>query len=94
MFPSLNRQFLYEYISEEWDFNRANWGDIWAIHERVAKYLADSLLQLYIDDFYGLDQNVVAEVFRYARMEEPQREKKQRQAEQRLQALNELSNIE
>lgn len=74
--------------------HEANWGDIWEIHERVAKYLADSLIQLYIDDFYGLDQNVVAEAFRYARMEEPQREKKQRQAEQRLEALNELNNIE
>lgn len=60
----------------------------------MAKYLADSLIQLYIDDFYGLDQNVVAEAFRYVRMEEPQREEKQRQAEQQLQALNEVSNIE
>jgi len=74
--------------------HEANWEDIWEIHERVAKYLADALIQLYIDGFYGLDQNVVAEIFRCVRMEEPQREKKQRQAEQCLQALNELSNIE
>lgn len=66
----------------------------WRVHERAAKYLADAMIHLYIEDLYGLDQNIAAEIFQHARMEDPQREAKYRQAEQRLQALDELSNLE
>jgi len=74
--------------------HEANWEDIWDIHERAAKYLADAMILLYIENLYRLDQSIAAEIFQHARMETPQRETKYRQAEQRLQALDELNSIE
>lgn len=77
----------------EW-VHDANWRDIWPIHEKVTKYLTETMIQFYVNGVHNRSKQELEELFYLAQMEKPQREKKYQQANNRTQAYEIFQEID